>query len=61
MAPDFKEAQILEDGVIVPLGNPKERPKHEVYTTTIYDVVFTSQFSIVSEHYMHTMFLIVKF
>uniref|UniRef100_A0A3Q7HSR1 Poly [ADP-ribose] polymerase n=1 Tax=Solanum lycopersicum TaxID=4081 RepID=A0A3Q7HSR1_SOLLC len=29
MAPDFKEAQILEDGVIVPLGNPKERPKHE--------------------------------
>ncbi|TMW94770.1 hypothetical protein EJD97_009818 [Solanum chilense] len=28
-APDFKEAQILEDGVIVPLGNPKERPKHE--------------------------------
>ncbi|KAK4706275.1 hypothetical protein R3W88_034181 [Solanum pinnatisectum] len=29
MAPDFKEAQILEDGIIVPLGNPKERPKHE--------------------------------
>ncbi|XP_049378444.1 poly [ADP-ribose] polymerase 2 isoform X4 [Solanum stenotomum] len=28
-APDFKEAQILEDGVIVPLGNPKERPNHE--------------------------------
>ncbi|KAH0649409.1 hypothetical protein KY285_034657 [Solanum tuberosum] len=28
-APDFKEAQILEDGVIVPLGNPKEQPKHE--------------------------------
>ncbi|KAG5592204.1 hypothetical protein H5410_042718 [Solanum commersonii] len=28
-APDFKEGQILEDGVIVPLGNPKERPNHE--------------------------------
>lgn len=28
-APDFEKAQILEDGVIVPLGNPKERPKHK--------------------------------
>ncbi|KAK4338120.1 hypothetical protein RND71_042607 [Anisodus tanguticus] len=28
-APDFEKAQILEDGVIVPLGNPKEQPKHK--------------------------------
>ncbi|XP_055820812.1 poly [ADP-ribose] polymerase 2 isoform X1 [Solanum dulcamara] len=26
-APDFKESQILEDGVIVPLGNPKKQRK----------------------------------
>ncbi|XP_060207936.1 poly [ADP-ribose] polymerase 2 isoform X2 [Lycium barbarum] len=25
-APDFEKAQVLEDGVIVPLGNPKEQP-----------------------------------
>ncbi|MCD7463005.1 Poly [Datura stramonium] len=28
-APDFEKAQILEDGVIVPLGSPKEQPKHK--------------------------------
>ncbi|XP_020991732.1 poly [ADP-ribose] polymerase 2-like [Arachis duranensis] len=25
-SPDFSEAQALEDGVVVPLGNPKKNP-----------------------------------
>ncbi|XP_060200488.1 poly [ADP-ribose] polymerase 2-like, partial [Lycium barbarum] len=29
-APDFEKAQVLEDGVIVPLGNPKEQPNSKI-------------------------------
>lgn len=53
-APDPKASQILEDGVIVPLGNPKNQRK-QVRSTPVYVIIFTS-----SKRYMHHKFVIVK-
>lgn len=44
-APDVKEAQMLEDGVVVPLGRPKEQGRSKVVHFMLFsEISFANKF-----------------